>query len=336
MKAPRCRIFAVGLLVLAQPVVAVEPGLPSRTAIMTMVARAIATHDPDPTVRNPDWLAERFLGATELRLLEGTPWADALAKDYREVMRIPEVDTLVRALLVRTRFIDERLIMAVGQGATQVVILGAGFDSRAYRLREALKGVKFIEVDFGPTQVYKKRRVANVLGSLPPHVTYAPIDFTREKLSDVLRKAGHRPDRKSFFIWEGVTFYLPEAAVRETLRVIASQAPGSLIVGDFMRKSLIEAIANGPGDNVPPPMRAALVQAKRAADLGEPWLFGIPDNHEKEYLLALGLQVREMISANAPESVKRYRTRRDGTVLGTLVSTDYTPAVMIEAAVPQR
>jgi O-methyltransferase involved in polyketide biosynthesis len=98
---------------------------------MTMVARAVATHDPDPTVRNPDWLAERFLGATELGLLEGTPWPGALTGDYREVMRLPEVQTLVCTLLVRTRFIDERLMLAVGRGATQVIILGAGFDSRA-------------------------------------------------------------------------------------------------------------------------------------------------------------------------------------------------------------
>ena len=85
-------------------------------------------------------------------------------------------------------------------GATQVIVLGAGFDSRAYRLRELLKGVRFIEVDFGPTQEYKKRRVRDVLGCLPENVTYAPIDFTREKLEDVLQRTGYRPDQRSFFI----------------------------------------------------------------------------------------------------------------------------------------
>ena len=69
---------------------------PSRTAMITAAARAIATHDPDPSVRNPDWLAEHFLGTTERKLLAGTPWSDALDYDYRDIGRHSEIDTLVR------------------------------------------------------------------------------------------------------------------------------------------------------------------------------------------------------------------------------------------------
>ena len=186
-------VFALAFAIPGLPGLAVEPGLPSKTAVMTAAARAIGTYDPDPSVRNPDWLAEHFLGPTERRLLDGTPWLNGLAQDYRELSRIPEVEPVVRYLLVRTKFIDERLIRAVEGGATQVIVLGAGFDSRAYRLREVLKGVRFIEVDFGPTQEYKKRRVRDVLGCLPENVTYAPIDFTREKLEDVLQRTGFVP-----------------------------------------------------------------------------------------------------------------------------------------------
>jgi methyltransferase (TIGR00027 family) len=196
--------------------------------------------------------------------------------------------------------------------------------------------VRFIELDLGPTQEYKKRRVADVLGSLPANVRYVPIDFTREKLADVLRKAGYRQDQKSFFIWEGVTCYLPEEAIRETLRFVASQAPGSVVVADFVRRSVIDALAKGPGDDAPLPMRAAVILARRAADFGEPWLFGIPDGGEKEYLHALGLEVTERTSVNAPESIKRYRTRRDGSVVGPVASGDYTAVVLLEAAVPER
>jgi methyltransferase (TIGR00027 family) len=81
--------------------------------------------------------------------------------------------------LIRTRFADERLESAVRAGAAQVVILGAGYDSRAYRLRELLKDVRVFEVDYGPTQEYKKRRVQEIFGCFPTNLTYVPIDFTR-------------------------------------------------------------------------------------------------------------------------------------------------------------
>jgi methyltransferase (TIGR00027 family) len=185
--------FAVVMFAMCSVVpsgLSIQPGLPSRTAVITAAARAIATHDPDPSVRNPDWLAEHFLGDTERKLLAVTPWAKALDDDYRHLGTNPEVDTLVRAMLVRTRFIDEHLKVAIKNGATQIVVLGAGFDSRAYRLREVLGGARVFEVDFGPTREYKKRRIPEVLGALPRNVVYVPIDFTRDTLKKVLERAG--------------------------------------------------------------------------------------------------------------------------------------------------
>jgi methyltransferase (TIGR00027 family) len=147
-------------------------------------------------------------------------------------------------MMVRTRYIDEHLEAALRAGATQVVILGAGFDSRAYRFVKLLNGAKVIEVDYGPTQEYKRRRVLEVLGHVPSNLTYAPIDFTRERLSDVLFSSGYRAAEKTFFIWEGVTMYLPEQGVRETLQFVAGQsAPGSSIVFDFMSKSFVDSLA---------------------------------------------------------------------------------------------
>ena len=334
MICSRFVVFALAFAIPGLPGLAVEPGLPSKTAVMTTAARAIGTYDPDPSVRNPDWLAEHFLGPTERRLLDGTPWLNGLAQDYRELSRIPEVEPVVRYLLVRTKFIDERLIRAVEGGATQVIVLGAGFDSRAYRLREVLKGVRFIEVDFGPTQEYKKRRVRDVLGCLPENVTYVPIDFTREKLEDVLQRTGYRPDQRSFFIWEGVTFYLPEEAVRGTLRYVSTKsAPGSSIVADFVKKSVIDDIGKGAIDAAPVIMQAVLVQARRAAAFGEPWQFGIPDDHEREFLHNLGLELRELLAPAGAEAVRRYRTRRDGSVMGGVPASDYSVAVLLEAGV---
>jgi len=134
---------------------AVEPGKPSKTSIMAAARRAVASHDYDPTVRNPDWLAEHFLGPVERSTIPDYDWVRALDMDYREAEKLPGSDA-TGGNLIRTRFGDERLEKALLRGTKQVVILGAGFDSRAYRMKELLKGVKVFEVDDGPPQEYKR------------------------------------------------------------------------------------------------------------------------------------------------------------------------------------
>ena len=151
-------------------------------------------------------------------------------------------------------------------GSTQVVILGAGLDSRAYRFADALRGARVFELDLPQTQEYKKARVRDVLGSLPAHVTYAPIDFTRQDLASVLTASGYDPTKKTTFIWEGVTMYIPEAAIDATLRAIASTAAkGSWLVFDYFTE---RALRDRP---------AALRDvSKNVAAVGEPFVFGMP------------------------------------------------------------
>jgi methyltransferase (TIGR00027 family) len=303
---------------------------------MTAAARAVGSHDPDPTVRNPDWLAEHFLGSQERAMLSGTPWPKALEElDYRQISSVPEVELVVRAMLVRTRFIDDRMLRALQQGVTQLVILGAGMDSRAYRFRERLGNVRVFEVDYGPTQEYKKRRVREVLGGLPDNVTYVSIDFTKEKLSDVLQRAGYRSSAKSAFIWEGVTPYLTENAVMETLRHVTSQsAPGSIVVADFLRASFIEALQKpDPDRDAQPIFRNAIAFAKRAASLGEPLLFGLPDGKERAFFAEARLEMTVLLPNLGEEAAKRYRTRRDGTLIGEPIS-EASPNLLVEAVVP--
>ena len=295
---------------------AVEPGMPSKTSIWMATARAIGSHDPDPSIRNPDWLAERLLGPTERALLAGSAMENALDQDRRAALQKPEVALSVVAMLVRTRFIDERLEAAVKSGATQVVILGAGFDSRAYRLRQLLRSARVLEVDYGPTQEYKRRRVLEVLGGVPSNVTYAPIDFTRERLSDVLFSKGYRAVEKTFFVWEGVTMYLPEQAVRETLQFVASQsASGSSIVFDFMSRSYIDSLAQARAKAQTGDQHPSVRLASQAAASGEPWIFGLPDDGEREFLRKIGLQANSFLAIRGPEAIKRYVTRRDGSTI---------------------
>src|SRR5215831_11486707 len=141
------------------------PDMPSRTAIMAAAARAYTSHEFDPSVRNPDWLADPFLSPDEIALLDNHPIGHAVNQDFRIAALDPEVSGLARATLVSTRFIDQHLDQALRDGFTRFVILNAGFDSRPNRMRARFEGKQVTEIDSATTQELKKRRVAAVLGS---------------------------------------------------------------------------------------------------------------------------------------------------------------------------
>src|SRR5262245_10285495 len=109
------------------------PGQPSRTSIVVAALRAFGAREPDPAVRNPDSLAERIITPTDLDLVREHPIAQAARADYQQGRRSREVAGMSNLMLIRTRFIDDRMRQALADGATQVVVLGAGFDTRAYR-----------------------------------------------------------------------------------------------------------------------------------------------------------------------------------------------------------
>jgi methyltransferase (TIGR00027 family) len=205
--------------------------LPSRTSILVAAVRAFGSREPDACVRNPDSLADLLIGPSELALISDHPISTGLVQDYAEARQNPSLVLFAGLMLWRTRFIDEALERAVKNGATQVVVLGAGFDTRAYRYRELLGHCRVIEADAAPTQEYKMRRVREALREAPANVTYCAINFASESLIDGLRQAGFVEGEMTFYIWEGVCMYLPEDAVRKTLYMVASHsAPGSSLV----------------------------------------------------------------------------------------------------------
>lgn len=260
---------------LTTPLVALEPGLPSKTAVYIAAARAIGAKNPDRAQRNPDYLAIKFLGPRERAILPDYPMS-ALDLDYKAaIRRIPNVSN-VATQVTRTKFFDAALLDALHQGIRQVVVLGAGFDSRGYRFASRLNGVRFIEVDEPATQAYKKRRVIEILGRLPAHVSYVPMDFTKDRLLNQLATAGYSEREKAFVLWEGVTVYLPEPAVLDTLHFVRDHAaPGSLLAFDYIR-------AGNPNINN---------RQSQYSRWGEPWLFGFPGQGAAEYVRHEGLDI---------------------------------------------
>lgn len=287
---------------------------------MVAAGRALGAREADPALRNPDLLAEKLLGPDELELIKEHPIGAALADTSGAKPAQDAIGTAVM-MLIRTKFIDEKLQQAIENGATQVVILGAGFDVRAYRFAELLKDVKVFEVDGEATQNYKRRRAAAALGPAPANLTYVTVDFNRDKLGDVLLRAGYKPDRKTFFTWEGVSMYVNEVGVRETLRAIAQAAPGSTLLMDYTTRGALEFMEKFP----------QFGPTKLLAAWGEPWVFGMPDGKEREFFAEMGLDPRELFPVVSQEAAKRYLTRADGTILGAPSSDAPRPQLPPEA-----
>ena len=253
---------------------AVEPGLPSKTAVYVTAARAVGAKDPDPQRRNPDYLAINFLGPRERAVLPELH-LDALDRDFDSAIEQIGVQ-IVAIMTYRTKQFDAALLDALQNGATQVVVLGAGLDSRAYRFQSQLGAVRVMEVDYGPTQAYKKQRLGEILDVIPSNVSFVPMDFTKDNLLEQLRNAGYSEQQKTFFLWEGVTYYLPESAVKDTLHFVRDHsAAGSQIAFDYFG-------ASNPSLNNP---------LHQYARWGEPLLFGFPSDRAREYVQQEGLSV---------------------------------------------
>ena len=278
--------FAVGApALLIVTLHAVDPGKPSVSALEVTAYRAIGAKHPEPAIRNGDTLAERFLGSEErdiLRKAKSDLVLNALAMDTAAAWASLGVRRgFAQAVHVRTRHIDAVFEESLAAGANQVVILGAGLDSRAYRFGTRLAGAPVFEVDFPPTQEYKKKRVKEVLGSLPAHVRYVPIDFTKDDLKTVLEAAGYDRAKKTIFVWEGVTFYIPEAAVDATLRFVAGNSgSGSRIVFDYFLASTLKT-PHAPLKDV----------MDRLEAVKEPIIFGLPDEDRQGFITRRGLTI---------------------------------------------
>ncbi len=198
--------------------------------------------------------------------------------------------------VARTRLIDDLMLDALRRGLEQIVILGAGFDARAYRL-ERPATTRFFEVDQPSTSRSKRRLTQKYLGALPPDVVYVEMDFNRQEIGAALEKAGFRQKRPAFFLWEGVTNYLTENAVDASLRWIGSSAPNSQLVFTYVHKDVIEAPASFGGTKE---LGRTLTRA------GERWTFGIHPAELSAYLSARGLELIDDLNA------ADYRTRYFG------------------------
>lgn len=189
--------------------------------------------------------------------------------------------------IARTRFIDDALLKALQEGVQQIVILGAGFDCRAYRI-PGIERTRVYEVDHPNTLAAKRQHLKNVLGSLPQHAVFVEIDFNQQQLKDILTPSGFDPACPSCFIWEGVTNYLTKQAVDATLQFISTTAADNQIIFTYVHQSVLDNSDQFEGTR-------NLMRLLQEDD--EPWTFGLYPSEITEYLIARRFQLLEDIGS---------------------------------------
>lgn len=226
--------------------------IPSQASLTAIgVARRRAAHQIfDSPIVFPDPLAVAILGPdAEARLRVD---ADKHAERFSIALRA--------FVVARACVAEEEMAQATRRGVRQLVILGAGLDTFAYRNGD--RSVRVFEVDHPATQAWKREALAAAGIAIPSWLTFAPVDFDRETLAAGLARAGFAPDRAAFFSWLGVTMYITTEAFASTLAFIGSMPAGGGVVFDY---------SVDPG-LLPPLERFAFSRlAKRVAAAGEPF-----------------------------------------------------------------
>jgi methyltransferase (TIGR00027 family) len=142
-------------------------------------------------------------------------------------------------ILCRKRFINEKMGEAVKAGIKTVVVLGAGFDTLAYRSSES-NSMQFYEVDYPQIILSKTAELQREFQQVPAHVKLVSMDFENQELMSVLRQAGYSEENPTFFVWEGVTQYISETSVRKVFEFFKTAPPGSMLVFTYIRRDFIE------------------------------------------------------------------------------------------------
>jgi methyltransferase (TIGR00027 family) len=262
----------------------------AQTAFGPMVLAAIEQNEPPGRRLVDDDLAELFLPPA-LRLLVGaTRWGPA----RRLMIRGSEYTGpgMWVNMACRKHFIDDKLKESLDD-IDAVVILGAGLDTRAYRLNRQAR-IPVFEVDQPVNIALKAKTVRRALGGPPLSVRLVALDFERDDLLTSLAEHGYHTEYRSFFICEGVTQYLTEAGVRRTLEGLRAAAPGSRLVFTYVRRDFIDG-TNRYGTRT---------LYRNTRERHQLWHFGLEPDEVAGFIAEYGWRLVEQ--AGPDEFVQRY------------------------------
>jgi methyltransferase (TIGR00027 family) len=215
-------------------------------------------------------------------------------------------------VIARTKYFDTVFMEALEHGFDQIVIFGAGFDSRALRFSELNKGTKVFELDAPTTQQEKLKvyQLKNLV--ITENLIFVPIDFNKENLVDKMAQSGFVTGRKTLFLLEAVTMYLPREAVESTLRFIKdASGMGSLIAFDYIYAGVLRKENKYYGERE--------LSLKTLAKVGEEWMFALEEGEDERFLSRYGFSLTD--HRGKPELEDRYFKNSTGVIVGKINGT---------------
>lgn len=237
------------------------------TARGVALVRAMEMARPEAERISSDPYAKAFVNPVNL---EGTRLLSAAG-----VLRLIGVEPMINFAIVREQYIHDLIVAEARAGLDQIVILGAGFDTRAYRIPE-IAALPVFEVDHPVTQAEKQAALRKVSAPLPVKHRFVGVDFETDDLGERLRTAGYRKDARTLFVWQGVSMYLTATGIDRTLAFVAEHsAKGSVVVFDYFDAREMES-----GE-------AAMIRFFTGM-MGEKVTFGIAQNEIVQFLEARG------------------------------------------------
>jgi len=262
---------------------------PTKMALQIAGLRANETHLPENERVFEDPYAEYFFDDETRKLFKDTALVKAELAKYEQMM--PGVNG---AIVARIKFIDEYLMDCIKNGLKQLVIIGAGYDTRAYRIDIVKENVRVFEVDHPVTQEIKVSKISAIFGSTPDHVVYVPVVFGADRLDQKLFENGYNPESKTLFIVEGLLMYIPSVAVDGLLSFITNASgPGSAIVADYFSTSVVEGTST---------LKETQVLRKFVESEGSSLQFGIEEGKIEEFFIQRGFhQVTNVATAECKE-----------------------------------
>ena len=259
---------------------------PRKMALQIAGLRASETYLPEDERVFSDPYAEYFLTEEMRAGLDDEGKVRAAISQYEQMM--PGVNG---AIVARVRFVDEVLLECIAAGLEQLVIIGAGYDTRAYRLEAVKENLKVFEIDHPATQQVKVGTIKEIFGDLPDHVIFVPVVFGADRLDQKMLENGYNPKLKTLFIVEGLLMYIPPPAVDGLLTFVTNASgPGSSLVADYFPASVIEGTS---------PLKEAQVLRQFVEAEGAPLQFGIEEGKLEEFFQARGFDsVKNVTSAS--------------------------------------
>ncbi len=212
-------------------------------------------------------------------------------------------------MIARTAHFDRLFKDALNNETPQIVLLGAGYDSRAYRFPALNQSTKIFELDTAPTQEIKKKFLKKAKIDIPQQITFVPINFNNDLLKDVLEKAGYQNHQKTLFIWEGVSYYLEAESVNATLDFVSQASHESSIAFDYTISISEKNINHYYGVK-------EFAQTMEEQHEGEELMFSIDEGEIESYLEQRGLKMFDHLDNEEIE--RTFLLEENGSLIGQI------------------